>query len=99
MVRGGSVYMITTRNNTTLYIGVTSDLLSRTMQHREKYYPKTFTTQYNINKLVYYEHHATIVEAIAREKQLKRWSRIKKEWLINNMNPEWRDLFEDIKDW
>lgn len=99
MVRGGSVYMITTRHNTALYIGVTSDLLSRTIQHREKHYPQSFTAQYNINKLVYYEHHGSIVEAITREKQLKRWSRIKKERLINSMNPEWRDLYEDIKDW
>jgi putative endonuclease len=99
MVGGGSVYMITTKNNAALYIGITSDLLSRTNQHREKQYPKSFTAQYNITKLVYFEHHATIIEAIDREKQLKRWSRIKKERLINNMNPEWRDLYEDIKDW
>ncbi len=99
MVRGGSVYMITTKNNTALYIGVTSDLLSRIIQHREKYYPESFSAQYNISKLVYYEHHGSIVEAIAREKQLKRWSRIKKERLINTMNPDWKDLFADMKDW
>ncbi|MEQ8711739.1 MAG: GIY-YIG nuclease family protein [Cyclobacteriaceae bacterium] len=91
--------MITTKNNTALYIGVTSDLLSRIIQHREKYYPESFSAQYNISKLVYYEHHQSIIEAIAREKQLKRWSRIKKERLINTMNPEWKDLFADIKDW
>lgn len=91
--------MITTKNNTALYIGVTSDLLSRIIQHREKYYPESFSAQYNISKLVYYEHHGSIVEAIAREKQLKRWSRIKKERLINTMNPDWKDLFADMKDW
>ncbi|MEQ9299077.1 MAG: GIY-YIG nuclease family protein [Cyclobacteriaceae bacterium] len=91
--------MITTKHNTALYIGVTSDLLSRIIQHREKYYPESFTAQYNTNKLVYYEHHSSILEAIDREKQLKHWSRVKKERLINNMNPEWEDLFEDIKDW
>ncbi|MEQ9300114.1 MAG: GIY-YIG nuclease family protein [Cyclobacteriaceae bacterium] len=98
MIRGGSVYMITTNHNTALYIGVTTDLLSRTIQY-QKYYPKSFTAQYNVCKLVYYEHHGSIVEAVAREKQLKRWSRIKKERLINAMNPKWQDLFEDIKDW
>jgi len=98
MVRGGSVYIVTNKHNTVLYTGVTSELFSRASQHREKTFPKSFAARYNIYKVVYYENFHSIEEAIAREKQIKAGSRRKKELLINAMNPEWRDLIEDIED-
>lgn len=99
MKRGGTVYVMTNKNKTTLYIGVTSDLLFRVKEHKEKVYPKSFTAKYNLDKLVYYESFFSIEEAINREKQLKAGSRVKKELLINNMNPEWKDLFDEICNW
>ena len=76
-----------------MYVGVTSNLESRVWQHKTKVNPG-FTNKYNVNKLVYYEVHDDIFVAIQREKQIKRWRRGKKEWLINNMNPCWNDLSE-----
>ena len=99
MEKGGAVYILTNQTNTTLYIGVTSDLYSRIVEHREKKYPRSFTARYNLNKLVYYEGYHSIEEAIAREKQLKAGARKKKEDLIHSMNPEWKDLFEEISKW
>ena len=99
MRKGGSVYIVTNRRRTTLYVGVTSNLPRRTRQHKEKFYPRSFTARYNCDCLVYHEALPTIVEAIAREKQLKAGSRKKKLMLIQRLNPEWRDLYEDIKDW
>jgi len=98
MTKGGAVY-ITNKGNTTLYIGVTSDLFGRITQHQNKEYPNSFSAQYNLSKLVYYELFHSITEAIAREKQLKAGSRDDKERLVNSMNPEWMDLFEDVKLW
>lgn len=99
MQRGGCVYIMTNIGNTVLYTGVTSDLVSRVLEHKEGKYPNSFTSRYNVKKLVYYEIFPSIEEAIDREKQIKGGSRKKKEELINTMNPEWRDLFEDIKNW
>ncbi|MCB0493831.1 MAG: GIY-YIG nuclease family protein [Cyclobacteriaceae bacterium] len=99
MERGGSVYILTNVNNTVLYTGVTSDLFSRLNEHTEKEYPKSFTARYNINKLVYYENFHSIEEAIIREKQIKAGSRKAKIKLIISINPEWKDLFEEIKNW
>ena len=99
MKRGGSVYIMTNKNFTTYYTGVTSNLVSRVMQHKEKKYPKSFSARYNTNVLVYYETYSTIMEAITREKQLKKYSKMKKRTLINQMNPEWKDLYEEIKEW
>lgn len=99
MVKGGSVYTMTNRHHTVLYVGVTSDLPARVSEHRDRIYTKSFTSRYNLFKLVYYENYHLIDEAIAREKQIKKGSRRKKELLISNMNPRWKDLFEDIKDW
>jgi putative endonuclease len=65
-------------------------------QHRDKFYPKSFTAKYNLSTLVYYEVFYSIEEAIAREKQIKKYSHVKKVELINKLNPEWRDLFDDI---
>ena len=90
---------MTNENNNVLYTGVTSNLVARVSEHRDKLYSKSFTSRYNINKLIYFEVFDTIEEAIAREKQIKAGSRKKKEKLINAMNPEWRDLFDDVKDY
>jgi putative endonuclease len=93
-MKGGFVYIITNAHHTVLYIGVTSNLFNRTIQHRDKLFPKSFSARYNLSKLVYYEIFDSIIDAIAREKQLKAGSRKKKEALINKLNPEWKDLFE-----
>jgi putative endonuclease len=98
MERGGYVYILSNKNNTTLYVGVTADLRRRIYEHKSKLYPQSFTTKYNLDRLVYYETFSHIEEAIAREKQLKAGSRKKKENLINKENPEWKDLFEYLKD-
>jgi len=79
----------------TLYIGVTNDLLRRVNEHREKII-EGFTKRYNCTNLVYYDHFSDINEAIEREKQLKKWRREKKIWLIESMNPNWVDLSENI---
>jgi putative endonuclease len=89
------VYILTNKRNTVLYTGVTSDLRARVHQHREKLLPG-FTNRYNVSKLVYYEAGYDPSGAIAREKQLKAGSRRKKIELINRLNPEWRDLYEEL---
>ena len=85
------VYILTNKNKTTLYIGVTSDLQRRIVEHNEGVGSK-FTQKYSLKHLVYYEKFDNIIEAIEREKQLKRWSRIKKEELILKLNPDWEFL-------
>jgi putative endonuclease len=96
MVKGGVIYILTNENNTTLYTGVTSDLISRVMEHRQKKYPNSFTSKYNISKLVYFEAFHSIEVAIAREKQIKAGSRQKKIDLIESINPHWHDLYDEI---
>lgn len=78
-----------------MYVSVTTDLAKRVWQHKQKLF-KGFTQKYNLNKLVYYEQYENIEEAIKREKQLKGGSRQKKIDLIEKMNPEWNDLYDDI---
>ena len=85
------VYIMTSRNHNALYTGVTSDLLVRVFQHKEKVVP-SFTGRYNVCKLVYYEVTSDVNSAIAREKQIKGGSRKKKIDLINSLNPGWEDL-------
>jgi putative endonuclease len=85
------VYFLTNKNNTVIYIGVTSDLTKRIYQHKSKTY-KGFTSKYNCDILVYFEEFQTMDEAIAREKQLKAGNRRRKDELINQENPEWNDL-------
>ena len=99
MEKGGCIYIVTNEHHTTLYIGVTADLPGRIMEHREKIYRNSFTSRYNLSKLVYYEMFHSIEEAIEREKQLKAGSRKKKEQLITTLNPEWNDLFDEVKYW
>jgi len=98
MERGGYIYILTNKNNTTLYTGVTSNLKQRIYEHKTKKDKNSFSAKYNLNKLVYFEGFNLIEEAIAREKQIKAGSRSKKEILINSLNPEWNDLFDKIKD-
>ncbi|QXP78309.1 MULTISPECIES: GIY-YIG nuclease family protein [Winogradskyella] len=95
-MKPGYVYILTNKNNTTLYVGVTSDLVNRIQQHKEKRYPRSFTARYNLNKLVYYEVYQTIGDAIGREKQLKAGNRARKIALIESENPEWTDLFDAL---
>ncbi|WP_316804634.1 GIY-YIG nuclease family protein [Pedobacter nototheniae] len=99
MERGGTVYILTNFTHTTLYTGVTSDLLFRIKEHKEKEYPNSFSAKYNTDKLVYFCSYSSIEEAIAEEKRIKGGSRIKKIKLVQSMNPEWRDLWAEVKEW
>ena len=87
---------MTNNHNTVLYTGVTEDLIRRVHEHKTKYYPSSFTAKYNLDKLVYFESFHSIEEAIAREKQIKGGSRLKKEALINSVNPTWIDLYLEL---
>ncbi len=89
------VYIMTNYANTVLYTGVTNDLIRRVYEHKNKIV-KSFTSKYNVNKLVYYEATENIESAILREKQLKAGSRQKKINLINKLNPKWEDLYNQI---
>jgi putative endonuclease len=86
---------MTNKVNTVLYTGFTNDLVRRVYEHKEKII-EGVTKRYNINKLVYYEIFSDARNAIIREKQIKAGSRKKKLDLINNMNPEWKDLYPEI---
>ena len=87
------VYMTTNKHHTVIYAGVTSNLTQRIHQHKNKYF-KGFTSKYNCDKLIYYKEFTNIIEAIKYEKTLKAGNRAKKEKLINEMNPQWKDLFD-----
>ena len=97
MERGGYIYILTNKNHTVLYSGVTSNLGNRIFEHRTGFYKDSFTSKYNVTKLVYYEGFTSIEEAIHREKQIKAGSRQKKLDLINRFNPEWKDLSDSIE--
>ena len=86
-------YMMANKNNTVIYAGVTSNISKRVWQHKNKVY-KGFTSRYNCDKLVFYREFSDIRDAIAYEKKLKAGSRVAKVKLINEMNPEWKDLSE-----
>ena len=90
-----TVYLLTSRRNGTLYVGVTSELLTRIHQHREGLVPG-FTREYGVELLVWFEQHATMEQAILREKRIKKWNRAWKLQLIEKDNPDWRDLAEDL---
>ncbi len=89
------VYILANERRGTLYIGVTSDLLRRIWQHKNGS-AESFTKRYGIHTLVWYESHETMESAITREKSIKSWRRIWKLELIEEGNPTWRDLYEDI---
>ena len=99
MEKGGAVYIMTNFKNTVLYTGVTNNLTRRVFEHKSGHDSKSFTSKYNITKLVYFESFHSIEEAITREKQIKAGSRKKKEDLINSINPEWKDLFDEVQKW
>jgi len=89
------VYILASRRNGTLYVGVTNNLIGRVSEHREGLVPG-FTKRYGVKMLVYFEEHHDIDEAIRREKRLKRWRRQWKLDLIESKNPQWRDLWIEL---
>lgn len=89
------VYLITNKNNTVIYCGMTNNLIERQKQHASKQSIKSFTARYNCYKVVYFERFATPITAIRREKQLKKRSRQYKINLIKSLNSEWRDLLKE----
>lgn len=91
------IYIVTNKNKSVLYIGVTNDLQRRIYEH-EKSLICGFTEKYNCHYLIYYERFQQIEEAIEREKIIKKWRREKKENLINEFNPKWKFLNENIND-
>ena len=90
------VYILTNSHNTILYIGVTNDLRKRVYEHKNHLDKGSFTAQYNIEKLVYFEVSSDVKAAIEREKQLKGWNRKRKNKLIESKNPNWDDLYHVI---
>ena len=92
MNKQACTYILASKRNGTLYVGVTSDLLKRVWEHKNKAVDG-FTQEYGVHQLVYYELHNDMVAAITREKQLKKWNRQWKINLIEAENPEWRDLY------
>ena len=90
------VYILTNPSYTVLYTGVTNNLAKRVYEHKMHLEPQSFTAKYNAVNLVYYECITDIKVAIEREKQIKRWSRKKKDFLIDTMNPERKDLYLQI---
>ena len=95
IIKQPCVYILASKKNGTLYIGVTSNLIQRIWQHKHKQVTG-FTEKYNVHLLVYYEQHETMESAIVREKQMKKWKRDWKISLIEKNNPQWRDLWEEI---
>lgn len=89
------VYIMTNARNTVLYTGVTNNLMRRVWEHKNEV-GSIFTRRYNVNKLVYFEMGNDVNQAIFREKQIKAGSRQKKIDLVNSINPEWKDLYEDF---
>ena len=89
------VYMLASKRNGTLYTGVTSNLLKRIWEHKN-HLIEGFTKKYNVTNLVWYEVHETMTSAISREKAIKNWKRAWKINVIEAMNPEWRDLYDDL---
>jgi putative endonuclease len=92
-----AVYILASQRNGTLYIGVTSDLVGRVWQHKNKVI-EGFSKQYDISMLVYYEIHDTMESAITQEKQFKKWNRQWKMRLIEDTNPSWSDLYDEISE-
>ena len=90
------VYILSNAHKTVLYIGVTNNLVRRVYEHKAHLDKRSFTAQYNVENLMYYEATTNPEAAIAREKQLKGWNRKRKEQLISKMNPEWVDLYETL---
>lgn len=94
-MKSPTVYMMSNKKDGVLYIGVTSHLERRIYEHKMNY-NQGFTTKYNVKHLVWYERHNTMENAITREKKMKKWKRHLKTSLIENMNPEWKDLYATL---
>jgi len=94
-MRSSYTYILASKRNGTLYVGSTSDLVKRVWEHKNKAHPG-FTAKYHVHMLVYYETHSLYVEAARREKRFKNWCRQWKLNLIEEFNPMWRDLYEEI---
>ena len=90
------VYMLSTRDNKVIYTGVTNNLPKRVYEHKNSLDPKSFTSRYHVNKLVYFEYTNDVTAAIEREKQIKGWNRERKNKLIEAENPGWKDLYPSI---
>jgi len=97
MPKKGYTYITTNKNHTVLYTGATYTLKDRIDRHRTKKYKNSFSARYNTDKLVWYQEFEWIGDALAREKQIKAGSRKKKLDLINTMNPEWKDLYDELR--
>jgi putative endonuclease len=95
MKKGGYIYFMANKYNNVLYVGVTNDIIRRVVEHKAKI-NNGFTCMYNCDKLVYFEEFNLLTDAIAREKQLKNWKREWKNKLVNDFNPEWKDLSQEI---
>ena len=95
MMKQYYVYIVTNKKHGTLYTGMTSNLIQRVYQHKMKMVDG-FTKKYNLDKLVWYESTTDVMSAIRREKQIKKWKREWKIKLIEDFNPEWKDLYDDI---
>jgi putative endonuclease len=93
-----AVYLMASKRHGTLYVGVTSDLISRVVQHRDGFF-EGFTKRYDVKRLVWFETHDFMIEAIHREKALKKYKRDWKINLIERENPDWNDLFPDLMNW
>ncbi len=89
------VYMLASNRNGTLYVGVTSDLIKRVWEHKQDFV-EGFTKKYGVHSLVWYELHADMLSAIAREKAVKEWKRAWKLKTIEMLNPQWKDLYDDL---
>ena len=89
------IYIMTNKNNTVLYTGVTNNLIRRVREHKNNI-TGGFTKKYRCHKLVWYQSTENIYSAITQEKRMKKWKRIYKENVINEMNPKWKDLYKDL---
>lgn len=94
-LKASYVYLLTNKHNNVLYTGVTNNLIRRIYEHKVKLV-KGFTQRYNVDRLVYYEAYSNIVKGIQREKQIKGWTRKRKDTLINTLNPRWEDLYPSL---
>ena len=90
------VYILATNDNKVIYTGVTNNIIRRVYEHKNSFDPNSFTSRYHVHKLVYYEYTSDIDAAIEREKQIKSWSRERKNKLINSKNPNWEELYSSI---
>ena len=95
MTKQPAVYILASKRNVTLYIGVTSNLIKRVWEHKNKLV-KGFSKQYDVHQLVWYELHESMESAILREKRVKGWKRSWKLNLIERMNPDWKDLYHSL---